>query len=229
MEKRIIVSKNGPYLISGKIPLKKERIICDENDKALRWENVKKEYPDQEDYALCRCGGSCNKPYCDHTHLKIRFDGTEIAKQSYSRDFEKIEGPELDLLDCKALCAGAGFCSRLKGTQEFTRESNNPESKKLAIQQACDCPSGRLIAIDKKTNKAIEPQFEDSISITTVKGDQCRKVAGPLWVKGSIEIKSENGTTYDKRNRVTLCRCGKSKNKPFCDGTHIDIDFKDDS
>jgi CDGSH-type Zn-finger protein len=46
-------------------------------------------------------------------------------------------------------------------------------------------------------------------------------------VKGGVPVESADGTVYEVRNRVTLCRCGKSTNKPFCDGTHIDVNFKD--
>ena len=44
---------------------------------------------------------------------------------------------------------------------------------------------------------------------------------GPLWVRGGIPVMSADGKPYAIRNRVTLCRCGKSGNKPFCDGSRI--------
>ena len=50
-------------------------------------------------------------------------------------------------------------------------------------------------------------------------------VAGPIWVRGGIPITGADGTTYEVRNRVTLCRCGASQNKPFCDGSHVSIRF----
>ena len=66
--------------------------------------------------------------------------------------------------------------------------------------------------------KAIEPDFEPSIGL--VMDTQAGKM-GPLWVRGGIPIESADGKTYEIRNRVTLCRCGKSSNKPFCDGSHL--------
>ena len=42
-----------------------------------------------------------------------------------------------------------------------------------------------------------------------------------------IQIESEDGTLYEVRNRVTLCRCGKSSNMPFCNGSHASIKFRD--
>ncbi|MCJ7713336.1 CDGSH iron-sulfur domain-containing protein, partial [Candidatus Bathyarchaeota archaeon] len=53
------------------------------------------------------------------------------------------------------------------------------------------------------------------------------KVSGPIWVKGGVIVESSDGTSYEVRNRQTLCRCGKSENKPFCDGTHIKAGFND--
>jgi CDGSH-type Zn-finger protein len=46
-------------------------------------------------------------------------------------------------------------------------------------------------------------------------------------VRGCIPIESADGTLWETRNRVTLCRCGKSQNMPFCDGSHIDVRFND--
>jgi hypothetical protein len=44
---------------------------------------------------------------------------------------------------------------------------------------------------------------------------------GLLWVRGGIPVVSADGKPYTVRNRLTLCRCGKSRNKPFCDGSHV--------
>ena len=77
---------------------------------------------------------------------------------------------------------------------------------------------------DKTCDSAIEPPFDQVISITD---DPVRGVSGPLWVKGGVPIQSSSGETYEVRNRVTLCRCGQSENKPFCDGSHCDVKFKE--
>ena len=106
----------------------------------------------------------------------------------------------------------------------LTEKSDDSKSKEFAIQEACDCPSGRLVAWDKDTKKAIEPKFEPSISLTEA---PYRKISGPLWVKGGIPLEGADGTEYEVRNRMTICRCGKSTNKPFCDGTHFPTGFKD--
>jgi len=221
---KIVISKNGPYLVSGSLPLGKEISKVGQENEPEQW--VKGEqYPAQEDYALCRCGQSKNKPFCDGTHVGVGFDGTETAsRKPYAEHAQKIEGPGIDLKDAQSLCAAGRFCHPKGGTWDLTSESGDPEKKKSAIRQACDCPSGRLVAYDKKRGIPIESKFTPSISLIE---DPQAKSSGPIWVKGGVAIESEGGKAYETRNRVTLCRCGKSSNKPFCDGSHIKIGFND--
>jgi CDGSH-type Zn-finger protein len=222
--KKIKIEKNGPYRVPGDIPLKKEFVEADEDKEPLKWRKGDNLITHGE-YILCRCGKSRSKPFCDMTHIRINFNGTETAsRESYENQAEMIYGPELDLMDASDLCARARFCHRCGGTWELTQKSDDPDAKKTAIQQACDCSSGRLTAIDKETGKIIEPEFNPSISLIE---DLPAGVSGPLWVKGGIVVESSDGQTYESRNRQTLCRCGKSKNKPFCDGCHIDFGFDD--
>ncbi len=213
------VTENGPYLVSGGVPLSEQIMGVDADGQCRGWKEGKA-YPAQEKYALCRCGHSRNKPYCDGTHAKIKFDGTEVASHSpYLEESSALSGPALTLTDAQDLCASARFCHRAGGTWELTRDSGNPESRQTAIEEACDCPSGRLVAWDKKDRRAFEPDFQPSIGL--VEDAQAGKM-GPLWVRGGIPVESADGAAYEVRNRVTLCRCGRSSNKPFCDGTHLD-------
>ncbi len=225
MEKVIIV-KDGPYQITGNISLIQEIEIVGKSGHPEVWEKGKK-YPEKGSYILCRCGASKNKPFCDGTHWNIDFDGTETAsRKKFMEQAEKIEGPELELYDVTKLCSGARFCNLGNGTWQNTRNSDNPESRRMAIQTACNCPSGRLVLQDKETQRIIEPKFAPSVSITE---DPQIRVSGPIWLKGGIRLQSVDGTYYERRNRVTLCRCGKSQNKPFCDGSHIKMKFRDEN
>jgi len=222
-ESKIIVSKNGPYLVSGNFPMMKEISVDDSDGNPEKWKAGKK-ITCGKNCALCRCGHSGDKPFCDGTHEKIKFNGTETAdNKKYSEQAEETDGPELVLKDAPDFCSSARFCHRAGGTWDLTKNSDNKDFRKTAIQEACDCPSGRLVIYDKKTKKIIEPNFKPSISFLEDTGANC---SGPIWVKGKIPIESYSGKKYEIRNRVTLCRCGKSKNKPFCDGTHIDAGFK---
>ena len=214
---KIKVTASGPYLVSGSIPLSDQTIRIDNKGECHGWK-AGKEYPVSETYALCRCGHSKNKPFCDGTHTQTKFDGTEeTANKPYMEQSIETNGPGLKLTDAKGFCASARFCHRDGGTWKLTEQSSDPDARQKAIEEACDCPSGRLVVWDKK-NKPIEPNFEPSIGIVE---DAQEKKSGPIWVRGGIPIESEDGIIYEIRNRVTLCRCGKSSNKPFCDGNHL--------
>jgi len=221
---KVKITKDGPYVIYGGLSMFKEIIITDGRGTPTKW-GKGENYPPQETYVLCRCGESKNKPFCDGTHTNIGFDGTETAsKKNYLEQAEITKGPELNLTDAVTLCASARFCHRAGGIWRLTEKSDKVKLKEIAIQEACDCPAGRLVIWDKKTGKPTEPNFLLSVSIIE---DPQVKVSGPIWVKGGVLIESVDGTQYEIRNRVTLCRCGKSKNKPFCDGHHISFNFND--
>jgi len=220
---KVLITKDGPYIFSGKLPLNKEIISIGKDGEPEKWIKGKK-YPSNKSCTLCRCGKSGSKPFCDGTHAKIDFDGTETAShENFEKQSQKINGPNLILRDAPELCAAARFCHRSGGIWSLTKNSDM-KSKEIAIQEACDCPSGRLVICDKKTEKPIEPKLEQAISLVE---DPQNKVSGPIWLKGGVLIESSDGTIYEKRNRVTLCRCGKSRNKPFCDGSHIEEEFND--
>jgi nucleotide-binding universal stress UspA family protein/CDGSH-type Zn-finger protein/nitrite reductase/ring-hydroxylating ferredoxin subunit len=76
------------------------------------------------------------------------------------------------------------------------------------------CPSGALVY--EIGGEIVEPDIPRAVSPVE---------DGPLWVTGNVSIVRSDGTPLETRNRVTLCRCGESKNKPMCDGTHADVGF----
>jgi CDGSH-type Zn-finger protein len=213
---KIRISKNGPYLVSGGIPLSKQIIGIDAAGYSYEWREGKK-YPSNDNYALCRCGQSKNIPFCDGTHINVNFNGTETAsRKPYLDQAETIDGPALQLTDAQELCAAARFCDRAGGIWNLTQQSIDSETKRIAIEEAGNCSSGRLVVWDKK-GKAIEPKFEPSIGLVE---DPQEGMRGPIWVRGGIPVESADGSTYEIRNSVALCSCGKSSNKPFCDGSH---------
>lgn len=214
--KSISVTANGPYLVSD-LPLDEAIMVVDMWGAAADWEKGKK-IVTQKNYALCRCGHSKNKPFCTGTHNEIGFDGKETAsKEKFSKNAEKLVGPKLKLLDNGPLCNHSGFCTVGEGVWDSVENAKDKKEIKKTVKQICHCPTGRLVVVDKKTNKELEPKFKKSISLIKEPEGE-----GAIWVKGRVEIKSSDGKIYEKRNRVCLCRCGKSKNKPFCDGSHLE-------
>lgn len=221
--KKIEISKDGPYIVTGGVPLAPQTISVNSEGESVKWVEGT-HHPHQESYALCRCGHSKKKPFCDGTHATSRFDGTETADRSpYREQAETIDGPATALTDAESLCAFGRFCDPNGRVWNMAAQTDDPAVRASFITQVGDCPSGRLVAWDKKSGKAIEPHLEPSIGLVEDPQQQC---SGPIWVRGGIPIVSADGAGYEVRNRVTLCRCGQSQNKPFCDGTHAAVKFK---
>lgn len=214
--KKIKVLPNGPYEVSGKVPLNQLRYVDDRNGASTRYKKIR-DIDVPETYHLCRCGRSNNKPFCDGSH-KQGFDGTETASHKpYDEMAEKIEGKYVDILDAEELCAIARFCDTHGSTWNLVTDSDDPNCVDIVRQQCSNCPSGRLTAV-LKDGERIEPYLPQEISILE---DTPAEAHGPIWVKGGIPIEDAEGLFYPVRNRVALCRCGKSSNKPFCDGSHM--------
>ncbi|MCD7977163.1 MAG: CDGSH iron-sulfur domain-containing protein [Tannerellaceae bacterium] len=209
---------DGPYQVTGGVALDLLRYITNHKGYSVDYDRMKK-YPERETYFLCRCGDSKNKPYCDGAHKQVGFVGTETASHAAYDDMAKcIEGKLMDLMDAEELCSVARFCDTKSGTWNLIETAENLDAKDIITHQCKFCPSGRLTAVTKQGER-LEPYLPQEISM--LEDPLIHKVA-PIWVKGGIQIEDANGKPYPVRNRVTLCCCGKSQNKPFCDATHVD-------
>jgi CDGSH-type Zn-finger protein len=223
-EPKVVVTKNGPYLVTGGIPMSRQTIVADREGNGEKWSEGET-FPTQERYALCRCGHSATKPFCDGTHKKIGFDGTETAsREPYRSQAQVLEGPTYALTDAEALCAGARFCDPNGQVWNQVGDTEDPQVRANFIRQVGNCPSGRLVAWERKSGAPVEPSLPKSIGVVE---DPAERVSGPLWLRGGIPLTAADGFAYEVRNRMTLCRCGASANKPFCDGSHAKIGFRD--
>lgn len=221
--KRIKIMEDGPYLVADDIPIYQDKIVADSDGQSADWEKGK-EYDQKAcskdgQYALCRCGKSKNKPFCDGTHKHVTFKKEEVASRAPYNEAARIyEGEAIDLMDRVDLCAVARFCDRFDDVWHMTIKSgdDNPDYEAKAIDEACKCPAGRLTI--RKDGQEIEPDLDKEIGVVQdVPADR----KGPLWVKGGIILEGADNCEYEVRNRVTLCRCGASSNMPFCDATHM--------
>ncbi len=133
-ENRITVAYNGPLFATGDLAI--EGVPDDMPGARFR-------------AALCRCGASKNKPFCDNSHIEAGF-----------QDFGAVgaTGPGVEA-------------------------------------------TGGPLTISPRPN-------------------------GPLLVTGNLTLRAASGRAAWQGTRVALCRCGQSKNKPFCDGSHIAAGFK---
>jgi uncharacterized Fe-S cluster protein YjdI/CDGSH-type Zn-finger protein len=78
------------------------------------------------------------------------------------------------------------------------------------------CPSGALLY--KRLDGGPEEDPEGPTKVTAIRD-------GPLLVTGKIEVQHEDGTV-ETLPRATLCRCGQSQHKPFCDNQHLAVGFR---
>ncbi|MDR1018118.1 MAG: CDGSH iron-sulfur domain-containing protein [Lachnospiraceae bacterium] len=222
MTKRIKILPGGPYEVDSDIPLHRAKIVTDEKGDSKEWK-IEGEYPDKptEPYHLCRCGRSKNKPFCDGTHKETKFEVKERASRTpFIKQAKLYEGETLNLLDNEFLCASLRYCHERGGTWRNAVFSSSDENRDSAINSACNCASGRLVVTDKEGNP-IEKDYEAEVDLIQ---DTKNDIKGPLWIKGDIQLIGQDGYEYEKRNRMTLCRCGQSTNMPYCDRHHLTCD-----
>lgn len=204
----ISISKNGPYLVNQGVP------VADAEGSAIEA---------GEKYALCRCGGSSSKPFCDGTHAKNDFNGKEVADRgSISERRTTDEGDGITIYDDRTVCSHSGRCtdnlaSVFKLGEEPWIDPHGDKAEAIA-NVVKTCPSGALSYALADSGKPVEEEREQSVQVLK---------DGPYAVMGGVRVESPDGSSYETRQRFTLCRCGGSKNKPFCDGTHWHIGFKD--
>lgn len=210
------VQPNGPYVVTGSVPLRTKDPIMSEHGEPLTWRT--NEVTDQgAAYALCRCGGSAKKPYCDGTHASNGFDGTESAPaDNYEQRRTSYPGTGIEVFDDRGTCAHAGFCgNQVSNVWKMADKTEDTQIRAQVMAMIERCPSGALTyTVD---GSVVEPDLPVEISATT---------DGPLWLTGGITVERSDGEAVEVRHRVTLCRCGQSANKPLCDGSHFDAGFK---
>ena len=170
--------------------------------------------------AYCRCGGSKKKPHCDGTHRTNGFSDRNEADPAKDRR-KSYAGKRITILDNRALCAHVGYCT--DGLAKVFRHHDRPwidpdgAPAEEIIATIRKCPSGALsYAIDGA--EASPPGRPPGIAVTR---------DGPYAVTGGIELVGVKFGEGASREHYTLCRCGASRNKPFCDGSHWDAGFRD--
>ncbi len=169
--------------------------------------------------ALCRCGGSARKPFCDGTHKKNGFSGARLADAANDvRETYRAAG--LAVHDNRSICAHAGHCT--DGLPSVFRQKAEPwidpagDTVAAIVATIKRCPSGALsYTVDGVEGP--DEQRPPSITATT---------DGPYAVVGGPHLLDQPRAQGASAEHYTLCRCGASKNKPFCDGTHWSIGFK---
>ena len=214
---RIRVTDGGPYLVSSACTLTTRTPVMNAAGEPVEW-SAGTDWTSPATYALCRCGHSAKKPFCDSSHVANGFEGTCTADRAPGATRRKLyPGVGFTMSDDESLCAGYAFCDRHGGVWRTVERTADPALKREVLQQIVDCPSGRLQYTLEGRTEPEEPKFAPTVAALP---------DGALWVLGGVPIEMPDGFTYETRNRQLLCRCGHSGNKPFCDGSHRRVDFK---
>lgn len=208
---------NGPLIVTGGVPLYRRRAVHSEHGEPLAWETTEELEAGQR-YALCRCGQSDRKPFCDGTHARVEFEAIEVAASTYGERSNHLGGTGITVRDDRSICVHAGFCgTRVTNVWKQVRNTDESTVRAQVISMIEHCPSGALtFSFDGEAD--VEPLLPYAIAVTE---------DGPLWLTGGVPVTGSDGQALEVRNRVTLCRCGASANKPLCDGTHKTVGFTD--
>ena len=212
----IVVTPNGPYEVTGDLAITPKRMVLSSQNEPLTWATEGR-LPSDSPTFLCRCGQSSNKPFCDGSHLTADFDGTETAStDSFSEQAKTYDSPGLTVQRVGRICEHASFCAnKTTDWYQMLPGSGAATVRGQIIGMIEHCPSGALTY--ELDGQPIEPDLP--VAVSPVED-------GPLWVTGGVSITRSDGLPIETRNRVTLCRCGRSANKPLCDGTHAKIGFE---
>src|SRR5262245_42135857 len=210
---RIRVRENGPYLLTG------GAVISNFLGEPTTAPAVA---------ALCRCGRSESKPWCDGTHATIGFNDRKHPDRVADR-LDSYTARQFTILDNRGICAHSGRCTDAlplafrAGAEPFVAPAGaRADDIVRAIQS---CPSGALGAAIAGRRAA---EIVDRIRPPAIEVSK----DGPYFVSGGVDLRDDAGNEPVRaagasREHFALCRCGQSKNKPFCSGAHWYADFHD--
>jgi len=196
---------DGPYVIEG----------------PLRLSNRHGDLETRTTMALCRCGGSKSKPFCDGTHRTNGFSSEKLEGRTPDRRDDSV-GADVTIHDNRGLCAHVGHCT--DGLPAVFRQGREPwidpagAPAEAAIATVRRCPSGAL----SYSLAGVEHRDREGPPAIVVSAD------GPYVVTGAPRLQGTERGVGASEEHYALCRCGGSKNKPFCDGTHWYVGFVDD-
>ena len=203
---KIEARENGPYVVSNIDSLKTSRTEQAQTAKTM---------------VLCRCGKSGAKPHCDGSHTKIGFSSKKIEGRQPDR-VDDYTGKSITIHDNRGVCSHAGHCTdnlpavfRMR-TEPWIDSDGATVAEIIRVIEMC--PSGAL----SYTIDGVRHTGQDRQPSINISKD------GPYCVVGDIALEDEGGSSPQAEEHCALCRCGGSKNKPFCDGSHWYIKFEDD-
>ncbi len=151
---RVTVTENGPYIVTGSVPLQKQTIGTDADGGSETW-IAGKTFAAEAEYALCRCGHSKSKPFCDGSHERARFDGRETAsREPYLKQARAFDGPAMRLTRCGTPTArrpGRCSCARSRSARPA---GWSPGTRRLKRRSSRSCRSRSAWSTIRRMNAA---------------------------------------------------------------------------
>ncbi|MBP2029094.1 CDGSH-type Zn-finger protein/ferredoxin [Methanohalophilus levihalophilus] len=203
----IKVTKDGPYIVSNLENLRNSKGVFIETKPVI---------------ALCRCGGSTTKPFCSGAHTTNGFSGDK-QEDRVPDQVDTYVGEKITIHDNRGVCSHMGHCTdnlpnvfRMKTEPWIDPDGASPEEIEHVIKM---CPSG---ALSYTKDGVLHKEYPHEPEIFVGKNRSYNVVGG-------IELEDPDGSKPETQDHYTLCRCGGSRNKPFCDGTHWYNEFDDET
>ena len=200
---RVSLAENGPYLVEGDFQLR---------------DALRKRLDTGGAVELCRCGESKSKPFCDNigceTGLEAGDEGGPSQPRVYADDSISVSWHGAICIHDGACVFGAGDVFDPRRRPWVDLSNVDPERIAGVIR---GCPSGTLHY--RRLGGGDDEQPERPATIVATRN-------GPYFLRGDIEIVAASGEHLHACLRAALCRCGASRNKPFCDNNHAMINFE---
>ena len=216
----IQAARGGPYLVTN-VPT----ILTD----------LGQPLPTPPQVALCRCGNSARKPFCDGSHAQGFTDAKDPNRVPDQRD--AYHGEQVTIFDNRGICQHSGLCTdRLSTVFRTSREPFvAPSGGRMdeIVRAVRDCPSG---ALSLAFAEPVGPDVAEERDLADWHGRREPAIEitrdGPYRITGRIALTGHDGGDVARaegssREHYALCRCGHSQNKPFCSGMHWYIGFTD--
>lgn len=138
-----------------------------------------------------------------------------------ARRLKTYSAEAIDIHFDRRRCIHAAECGRAAGELFVGKREPWCDPTRVPVEEAAEvverCPTGALFYDRKDGGPAEAPPPANSLHVTP---------GGPIHVRGELEVHTPDGAV-SKETRLALCRCGASKNKPYCDNAHRKADFTD--
>ena len=148
--------------------------------------------------------------------------GSDALKEVQLDKLHTFPGPGIEVTWSKARCIHFAACVRglpavfQPGERPWIRLEGADAARVAEVVMRC--PTGALHFEPLGDTEREPVPATNTIQVSS---------AGPLYVRGNVKLESETGETVLEDFRMALCRCGGSRNKPFCDGSHFRNGFDD--